>query len=131
MMKFPSASIFALFASGVLGDLHNFCACGKRHSGDAVVGSYVSNNKNAVKFSIDKKQWAFNTDATKYACSRYALRNTGSETWDSCPDCKMDTYYMDSNPTPSCFSFGFHLGGDEFDYYCGLNGLQGYCKDAD
>ncbi|TQN67628.1 hypothetical protein CSHISOI_07822, partial [Colletotrichum shisoi] len=43
----------------------------------------------------------------------------------------MDTYYMDANLTPSCFSFGFHLGGDEFDYYCGLNGFQGYCKDAD
>ncbi|KAJ4229745.1 hypothetical protein NW757_014059 [Fusarium falciforme] len=100
---------------GVLADLHKFCACGKRHGSNAVQGAY----------------WAFDNAATAYACTRYRNRNTGTKRWDRCPDCKMDTHIMDTRDTPSCFSFGFHMGGDEFDYYCGLKGLQGYCKNAD
>ncbi|KZL64632.1 hypothetical protein CT0861_07513 [Colletotrichum tofieldiae] len=101
--------------SGVCANLHNFCACGKRHGSNSVQDAY----------------WDFDTDITTYACDRYSKRNTGSKQWDSCPDCKMDTYAMDGwAGTPSCFSFKFHLGGDEFDYYCGLKGLQGYCKSA-
>lgn len=42
---------------------------------------------------------------------------------------RMDVQRMDGwADIPSCFSPGYHLGGDEFDYYCGLKGLQGYCK---
>lgn len=43
---------------------------------------------------------------------------------------RMDVQEMDlETDTPSCFSPGYHMGGDEFDYYCGLKGNQGYCRD--
>ncbi|KAK1976446.1 hypothetical protein LZ30DRAFT_734658 [Colletotrichum cereale] len=99
--------------SAVVADLHNFCACGKRYGKTPETDAY----------------WRYDTDATTSACVAYSLRNTGNKQWDSCPDCTMDTYIMNAHEgVPSCFSFGKHMGGDEFDYYCGLKGLQGYCK---
>lgn len=42
---------------------------------------------------------------------------------------QMDTQHFDGQANvPACFSVAWHMGGDEFDYYCGLKGLQGYCK---
>ncbi|KAM0554821.1 hypothetical protein ACHAPJ_006554 [Fusarium lateritium] len=115
-MKLSTLIPFTFLIGSVFADLHNFCGCGTRHKGDSQVGAY----------------WVFDTGATKYACDRYSRRNTGNKKWDKCPDCKMDTYRLDSQgDTPACFSWGFHLGGDEFDYYCGQKGLQGYCKNAD
>ncbi|KAF4544457.1 hypothetical protein BFW01_g5094 [Lasiodiplodia theobromae] len=104
----------AVFCAGVaLADLHNFCGCGIRHKGDTVEDPY----------------WDFQTDITKFACARYRNRHTGTKQWDSCPDCQMDTQDFDAQvDVPACFSVGFHMGGDEFDYYCGLKGTQGYCK---
>ncbi|KAJ4397888.1 hypothetical protein N0V93_002126 [Gnomoniopsis smithogilvyi] len=99
--------------TGVSADLHNFCACAKRTDENAVQDFY----------------WTFDDKVTKYACDRYLARNTGNKEWDQCKDCRMDVQTMDLNRgTPSCFSPGYHMGGDEFDYYCGLRGLQGYCK---
>ncbi|KZL77618.1 hypothetical protein CT0861_04767 [Colletotrichum tofieldiae] len=124
-MKLSQVVSLVSFIGGVFADLHNFCACGKRHGSNSVQDAYC-----ALKVTIE--QWDFDTNITTYACDRYSNRNTGSKQWDSCPDCKMDTYAMDGwAGTPSCFSFKFHLGGDEFDYYCGLKGLQGYCKSAE
>ncbi|KAJ5237473.1 hypothetical protein N7489_007564 [Penicillium chrysogenum] len=115
-MKLSILISSSLFFGGVLADLHNFCACGERHGSNSVQDAY----------------WDFDTAASTYACTRYRNRNTGTKQWDHCPDCKMDTYAMDGwSGTPSCFSFGFHMGGDEFDYYCGLKGLQGYCQNAE
>ncbi|KAK1953583.1 hypothetical protein LY78DRAFT_594276, partial [Colletotrichum sublineola] len=67
----------------------------------------------------------FDTNATTYACERYRHRDQGDEQWNKCPDCK----YPNGLRTPACFSWGWHMGGDEFDYYCGLMGWQGYCHD--
>ncbi|KAK1570034.1 uncharacterized protein LY79DRAFT_570647 [Colletotrichum navitas] len=96
-------------------DPHNFCACGLRHGKTAETDAY----------------WRFDTNATTYACESYRHRDSGDNQWDRCPDCHMDWHAMDAHVgIPSCFSWKWHMGGDEFDYYCGLNGFQGYCKDA-
>ncbi|KAK2041718.1 hypothetical protein LZ31DRAFT_385737 [Colletotrichum somersetense] len=103
-----------LGVSVVFADLHNYCGCGHRYGKTSETDAY----------------WRFDTDATTYACERYRNRNRGDEQWNKCPDCKMDAADLDSHVgTPACFSWGWHLGGDEFDYYCGLKGLQGYCHD--
>ncbi|KAK2005912.1 hypothetical protein LZ32DRAFT_670718 [Colletotrichum eremochloae] len=58
------------------------------------------------------------TDATNCACSYYSRRHTGNHQWDSCPDCHFDGL--------QCLSNGWHIGGDEMDYYCEkLCGAQG------
>ncbi|KAJ0163070.1 hypothetical protein CTA2_3559 [Colletotrichum tanaceti] len=49
-------------------------------------------------------------DATKCACNYYRNRNTGNNQWDKCPDCTFDGLQCNSN--------GWHMGGDEFNYYC-------------
>ncbi|KAF4539141.1 hypothetical protein BFW01_g11780 [Lasiodiplodia theobromae] len=115
-MKFSTGflTIALLNAGAVLADMHNFCGCGHRTGRNAVQDAY----------------WTFNEEATKYACTRYRNRNTGNKKWDKCPDCQMDTQHFDGQANvPACFSVAWHMGGDEFDYYCGLKGLQGYCKD--
>ncbi|RKL34408.1 hypothetical protein BFJ70_g8364 [Fusarium oxysporum] len=115
-MKLSTLIPITFLFGSALADLHNFCGCGKRFGKNAVQDAY----------------WTFDTAATRYACDRYARRNTGNKQWDKCPDCKMDTYHLDGwVGTPACFSWGFHLGGDEWDHYCGHKGLQGYCANAD
>ncbi|KAG8162658.1 hypothetical protein KVR01_007136 [Diaporthe batatas] len=55
-------------------------------------------------------QYEIDAAATKCACTMYKARNTGNEQWDKCPDCTFDGL--------QCISNGWHIGGDEFDYYC-------------
>ncbi|KAF5715005.1 hypothetical protein FMUND_7099 [Fusarium mundagurra] len=57
--------------------------------------------------------------ATNCACTYYRNRHSpGGNQWDSCPDCKFDGLV--------CGSVGWHIGGDEFDYYCeNLCGAEG------
>ncbi|KAF5025458.1 hypothetical protein F66182_2481 [Fusarium sp. NRRL 66182] len=103
-----------LFGSA-FGNLHNFCACGKYFKGNVVQDPY----------------WTFNDAATKHACNRYSNAPRGKNHWNSCSDCKMDTYRLDGwSGTPACFSWGFHMGGKEWNRYCNEKGLRGYCEDA-
>ncbi|KAG7148289.1 hypothetical protein HYQ46_002851 [Verticillium longisporum] len=45
-------------------------------------------------------------------------RNTGNKRWDKCPDCTFDGL--------GCNSAGWHIGGDEMNYYCSKKcGAQG------
>ncbi|KAK2053031.1 hypothetical protein LY76DRAFT_629751 [Colletotrichum caudatum] len=131
-LSFLYGNLLALSIGVVLADLHNFCACGKRYGKTSVTDAYVSrpvHNSGSQRNVLTIEQWLFDKDVTTYACTRYRNRQTGNKQWDQCPDCKMDTYKMDGHVgTPSCFSWKFHMGGDEFDYYCGLMGWQGYCK---
>ncbi|KAF7933894.1 uncharacterized protein EAE98_003603 [Botrytis deweyae] len=71
---------------------------------------------------IDSKEGfdVYNADATAKACTNYKNRNTGSEQWDTCPDCTMITTGI-----PHCESADSHIGGDEMEYYCQLNGAGG------
>jgi hypothetical protein len=52
---------------------------------------HVSAELHSSGLSIDTVggQNVYNDAATKAACAAYAGRNTGSEQWDTCPDCAM------------------------------------------
>ncbi|THV50438.1 hypothetical protein BGAL_0150g00010 [Botrytis galanthina] len=71
---------------------------------------------------VDTKSdvYVYNADATAKTCTNYYNRNTGSEQWDTCPDCTMIT-----TGVPHCESAGWHIGGDELNYYCQQNGAGG------
>ncbi|GAB7335050.1 hypothetical protein MBLNU13_g06907t1 [Cladosporium sp. NU13] len=56
------------------------------------------------------KDYEILIDATKCACDYYHNRNTGANQWDQCPDCTFDGLQCNSND--------WHIGGDEFTYYC-------------
>ncbi|OLN97768.1 hypothetical protein CCHL11_07903 [Colletotrichum chlorophyti] len=54
--------------------------------------------------------YAINTAATDCACKYYKRRNTGNKQWDQCPDCEFNGL--------ECYSYGWHIGGDEMNHYC-------------
>jgi hypothetical protein len=56
-------------------------------------------------------QNVYNDAATKAACAAYAARNTGSEQWDTCPDCAMV-----SIPRPSTIRIGNEEVGCELTF---------------
>jgi hypothetical protein len=84
-------------------------------------------------------QNVYHDAATKAACDAYSKRNTGDKQWDQCPDCAMVS--SPSNGITGvranrrqqqvignlnvCHSDGWHIGGDELDYYCKQNGAGG------
>ncbi|KAI1880186.1 hypothetical protein JX265_001807 [Neoarthrinium moseri] len=49
-------------------------------------------------------------NATECACTAYLNRNTGDKQYDTCPDCTFDGM--------QCNSADWHIGGDEWNYYC-------------
>ncbi|TQN68379.1 hypothetical protein CSHISOI_07115 [Colletotrichum shisoi] len=64
------------------------------------------------------KDYQILPEATKCACNYYKNRNTGNKQWDKCPDCNYDGL--------QCVSNGWHIGGDEMNYYCSKKrGAQG------
>ncbi|PVH77004.1 hypothetical protein DL98DRAFT_424568, partial [Cadophora sp. DSE1049] len=71
-------------------DLHKFCICANKSGGEL----------------------EYNDSATRKMCSAYLRRNTGNKQWDRCPDC---TYVANDL---LCRSKGYHMGGDEVNYYC-------------
>ncbi|KAF7898154.1 hypothetical protein EAF00_004600 [Botryotinia globosa] len=75
---------------------------------------------NGICIDIKADVYVYNADATAKTCTNYYNRNTGSEQWDTCPDCTMIT-----TGTPHCYSAGEHIGGDELYYYCQENGADG------
>ncbi|TGO44906.1 hypothetical protein BELL_2433g00010 [Botrytis elliptica] len=57
-----------------------------------------------------------NNGATKAACAAYKKRNTGTQQWDTCPDCTPQQ--LANSPDFICLSPLNHIGGDEWNYYC-------------
>ncbi|KZL78405.1 hypothetical protein CT0861_08703 [Colletotrichum tofieldiae] len=88
-------------------------ASARLHSSAVCVTDRTSQPVGGTPFSVSYT-WSENyeilPDATKCACGYYRNRNTGNEQWDQCPDCQFDGL--------QCNSAGWHIGGDEFDYYC-------------
>jgi hypothetical protein len=103
-----------------------------------LMGSFVSADLHREGLCVDKigGQLVYNADATKKACDAYLNRNTGDETWDKCPDCKMvrqptNRYQalLETNRMQTevgklnlCQSLENHIGGDELNHYCTQNG---------
>ncbi|KAH6679989.1 hypothetical protein F5X68DRAFT_234505 [Plectosphaerella plurivora] len=91
-----SILLAAAAATVVVADLHTYARCNDRE--------FDGLNEKAVE----------NSGATQAACDRYKARNTGNQQWDKCPDCKTSF----RGDVLVCNSLGWHLGGDEWDYYC-------------
>lgn len=70
MRSFAIISIAALLAPFTAAELHTNGVCVDWVGGAAV----------------------YNAAATEAACGNYLMRNTGSEQWDTCPDCKMVSF---------------------------------------
>ncbi|KAH6714199.1 hypothetical protein BKA61DRAFT_674808 [Leptodontidium sp. MPI-SDFR-AT-0119] len=60
-------------------------------------------------------------DVTAKACARYKARSTGTNQWDTCPDCVMSTNGVENIV---CRSNAKHIGGDEWNYYCKQEGAD-------
>ncbi|KAH7117444.1 hypothetical protein EDB81DRAFT_892302 [Dactylonectria macrodidyma] len=112
-MKF-SLVVLTSFLGVTIADTHKFCWCAVNYSLGAGGG------------------WRLYTDSTAQACQRYRARNTGSKWYDKCPDCTTtDGARYGSITIAGCHSPGAHLGGDEWDYYCGqVADQKGYCKEG-
>ncbi|KAK7409591.1 hypothetical protein QQX98_008253 [Neonectria punicea] len=105
-------SLFLLAAGGALADLHNAAACVTNRKSSPVGGTGWS-----VSYTW-AKSYEILPDATRCACNYYRNRNTGNKQWDKCPDCTFDGTV--------CNSAGWHIGGDEMNYYCSKKcGAQG------
>ncbi|KAH8680024.1 hypothetical protein BGZ60DRAFT_445442 [Tricladium varicosporioides] len=98
-MQFSKTAIFALsaFIGCAVADLHTRALCVDTGDGYMI----------------------YNEAATIAACTAYKNRNTGDSQWDQCPDCT----YVTTSPA-HCQSDGWHLGGDEINYYCEQNGAS-------
>ncbi|GKU07499.1 hypothetical protein FLAG1_08741 [Fusarium langsethiae] len=88
-------------------------ATAKLHNQAVCVTNRRYSSNGGTPFSVSYN-WSVNyeilPDATKCACDYYRNRNTGNKQWDKCPDCKFDGLI--------CGSRDWHIGGDEFTYYC-------------
>lgn len=97
--------LLAVFtATGVFADLHSSAVCVDNRSESPSGGTAWSVSYSWVK------DYEILPDATKCACDYYKNRNTGDNQWDQCPDCTFDGL--------GCNSAAWHIGGDEFTYYC-------------
>ncbi|KAF7861569.1 hypothetical protein EAF04_008131 [Stromatinia cepivora] len=86
----------------------------------SLVGLSVADlHKYGICADIKGGGYVYNHKATEDACAAYKNRNTGDEQWDKCPDC-----YMDTSDIPHCQTDGWHMGGDEWLYYCEQNGAE-------
>ncbi|OLN81929.1 hypothetical protein CCHL11_08606 [Colletotrichum chlorophyti] len=83
-------------AAGVIADVHDYAWCEDR------------------SFEGFNEQNTENSAATKKACTAYRNRNTGNQQWDKCPDCTTSF----RGDLLVCNSLGWHIGGDEWQYYC-------------
>ncbi|KAJ5523815.1 hypothetical protein N7513_008934 [Penicillium frequentans] len=103
-MKFEAIPLVLAFSAGALARLHSVAVC---------VSNRVSHPVGGTPFS-PSYTWSTSYEIlpaeTKCACDYYRARHTGDEQWDSCPDCTFDGNY--------CNSAGWHIGGDEMNYYC-------------
>ncbi|KAF7128655.1 hypothetical protein CNMCM5793_003506 [Aspergillus hiratsukae] len=103
-MKSSYIPAFLILAAGASASLHNIAVCVTDRQYAPIGGTAWSVSYNwAEQYTID-------TAATQCACNFYRNRNTGSNWWDTCTDCYFDGTY--------CNSPGWHIGGDEMNYYC-------------
>ncbi|KAI6411550.1 hypothetical protein MCOR20_004219 [Pyricularia oryzae] len=110
-MKFSilhiAAIILATATDLATGDLHHSAVCVTKR----------------VNF-FGHKTFQISPNATMCACTFYKGRNTGTNPWDKCEDCKYDGL--------KCTSENGTIGGDEFKYYCekkcGAKGNRGGCR---
>ncbi|KAJ4358838.1 hypothetical protein N0V95_002691 [Ascochyta clinopodiicola] len=89
-----------------------------------LLAPFVAADVHSAAVCIDTKGGAsvYNEAATKKACDNYKARNTGDKQWDQCPDCQMKVI----GNLNVCNSEGWHIGGDEINYYCSdINGAGG------
>ncbi|KAL8409848.1 hypothetical protein RB594_008074 [Gaeumannomyces avenae] len=103
-MQLSYASVLLALAAGAAAKLHSSAVCVKDRTTEPSGGSSFSPSYNWVK------NYEILPDATKCACEHYKARNTGDNKWDKCPDCTFDGI--------GCNSADWHIGGDEFTYYC-------------
>ncbi|CAI7638537.1 unnamed protein product [Penicillium glandicola] len=103
-MILTSVPLLVLLAGSAAAKLHSVAVCVSDRKYSAIGGTAFSPSNN---FAV---QYEILPEATKCACDFYKQRNTGSNQWDQCPDCTFDGNY--------CRSADWHIGGDEFTYYC-------------
>ncbi|KAH6887421.1 hypothetical protein B0T10DRAFT_607386 [Thelonectria olida] len=104
--------LLALAAEGANAKLHNAAVCVSDRRESPIGGTAWSVSYNWAK------SYEILPAATKCACDYYRRRNTGNKQWDKCPDCTFDGTV--------CNSAAWHIGGDEFTYYCSKKcGAQG------
>ncbi|KAH7410613.1 hypothetical protein BKA64DRAFT_638276 [Cadophora sp. MPI-SDFR-AT-0126] len=106
-MQFSTLFIAILAAApGSLADVHNIAWC---------YDIVPAQNFKIGESTTDRD------DVTQKACARYKARNTGTNQWDTCPDCVMSTNGAENIV---CRSNGKHIGGDEWNYYCKQEGAD-------
>ncbi|KAF6829614.1 hypothetical protein CMUS01_08102 [Colletotrichum musicola] len=103
-MHIHSLITLAALAAGATAALHKTAVCVGGRTSSPIGGTPYSPSYNWVK------NYEILPDATKCACEMYKNRNTGDNQWDKCPDCTFDGL--------GCNSEAWHIGGDEFTYYC-------------
>ncbi|KAG7411210.1 hypothetical protein DER46DRAFT_581562 [Fusarium sp. MPI-SDFR-AT-0072] len=103
-MQFLSITSLLALATLASAKLHSQAVCVTNRRYDPIGGTPWSPSYN----------WKVNYEilpgATNCACNYYRNRNTGNKQWDKCPDCHFDGLV--------CQSKDWHIGGDEFTYYC-------------
>ncbi|KAF4540329.1 uncharacterized protein LTHEOB_9425 [Lasiodiplodia theobromae] len=103
-MQYSVVALLLLAAGTAYADLHKAAACVSNRRSSPVGGTGWSVSYNW------QTSYEVLPDATKCACDYYKQRNTGSNQWDTCPDCTFDGL--------TCNSAAKHIGGDEMTYYC-------------
>ncbi|KAM0546657.1 hypothetical protein ACHAPJ_010795 [Fusarium lateritium] len=103
-MQISIVTLALVAISGAQAALHKSAACVSNRVSQPVGGTPFSPSNNW------QTTYEVLADATECACNMYKARNTGSEQWDTCPDCTFDGTL--------CNSADGHMGGDEFTYYC-------------
>ncbi|KAL6706295.1 hypothetical protein ACN47E_005585 [Coniothyrium glycines] len=104
MQFFQFTIILAPLLGYAVADLHNYAVCVTGRKYTPVGGTPFSPSQNWAK------DFEILPEATKCACDAYRRRNTGNKQHDKCPDCTFDGL--------QCASNAWHIGGDEFTYYC-------------
>ncbi|KAF5549086.1 hypothetical protein FMEXI_4428 [Fusarium mexicanum] len=120
-MQFLSISSLLALATLASAKLHNQAVCVSNRNYSPIGGTAWSVSYNW------KVNYEILPDATNCACAYYRNRNTGNKQWDKCPDCRFVGYprcnisergaNMEQDGLV-CGSKGWHIGGDEFTYYC-------------
>ncbi|KAK4622077.1 hypothetical protein CLAFUW4_07070 [Fulvia fulva] len=95
----PTLVLSLLLATNTLANLHSYGVCVKDRVQQPIGGTAGSVS---YTWSDDYTILAAETEC---ACNYYKARNTGSEQWDTCPDCTYNGL--------ECQSDGWHIGGNE------------------
>ncbi|KAF6812102.1 hypothetical protein CPLU01_14970 [Colletotrichum plurivorum] len=134
-MQLSSVLVLLASTAGVIADLHSYALCTSHiqpigNPNTCPKKRDTSDNNELLKFNRSRimgRAYADNAEATKKACAAYRNRNTGNKQWDKCPDCTVGWRHSeDPNYCAlACNSNGWHIGGDEWLYYCKQAGADG------